>query len=480
MGLLTALGLPLLDSVKGPGAHAAMAKAAGPKAGPQAKAEVIEGDLNVVRLRKESLGRLRWDGHQGELFAFTDANGALVTGGPRAGWKKMATCNLFGRRALAANDDLNKLERAWRAGAAAVPKGTSDGVALAKRAKASMGAISERAKNDDKFAQVMNDYFRQIDALGPLSDAIAKADKKYSESTHRLKSTILDTKIQEQNDEIADLKDQEAELEKDRASTQKIFAQVLGLAGTIAAFAVAPAAAAAITLVSKGAEVSGNVLIDGAYDAKLGELESQLKDAKGKLGELKKSKYVEDIGAATDVLAQAAIDCKTAARLFTNAIRELMRRGAPALNVSSKSRDTAVISEVVARRSEQRQRLTALHASAQQFIDLLNGLTPGMTRLRDMYAWVGDWITDIAAADSRLARGSPWANAAELDAVSNAVQLGDWITHAGQVRGPCQAALTSSEGSAADAALAPFDEAMKYVEQAMSQPAKSNALPATS
>jgi hypothetical protein len=82
-----------------------------------------------------------------------------------------------------------------------------------------------------------------------------------------------------------------------------------------------------------------------------GHLYTQLKDAKGKLGELKKSKYVEDVGAATDVLAQAAIDCKTAVRLFTNAIKELMRRGAPALNVSSKSRDTAVISEVVTHRS---------------------------------------------------------------------------------------------------------------------------------
>jgi hypothetical protein len=92
------------------------------------------------------------------------------------------------------------------------------------------------------------------------------------------------------------------------------------------------------------------------------------KDAKGKLGELKKSKYVEDIGAATDVLAQAAIDCRTAARLFTNAIKELMRRGAPALNVSSKSRDTAVISEVVTGGSEQRQRLLALHVSAQQLL----------------------------------------------------------------------------------------------------------------
>jgi len=57
---------------------------------------------------------------------------------------------------------------------------------------------------------------------------------------------------------------------------------------------------------------------------------------------------------------------------------------------------------------------------------------------------------------------------------------GHWIAHAGQVRGQCQAALTSTEGSAAEAALAPFDEAMKYVEQAMSQPAKSNALPARS
>ncbi len=470
MSLFTSLGLTPPKN----GARPAVPQMAAPKAAPRPKAEVVEGELTAVSVRKESLGHFRWDGHRGELFGFTDASGALVQGGPRVGWRKMATCNLFGRRVIAANEDLNKLESAWRAGVAAVGKGTTDGVALAKRAKDSMEAISEHAKNDEKFAQVMNDYFRQIDALGPLADAIEKAHKKYSECTHKLKSTILDTKIQETNDEIADIKDQEAELEKERANTQKIFGQVLGLAGAIVGYAAAPAAAAAITLVSQGAGLAGNVLIDGVYDAKLGELEAQLKDAKVKLTGLKKSKYVEDIAAASDVLAQAAIECKTAAKGFTNALKELMRRGAPAVNVSSKSPKTAVISEVVARRAEQHKRLTSARTSAQQYLALLDGVSVGVGKLRDMYAWSGAWIKDIAVADSRLAPGSAWGNNAELIGASNAVQLGEWIARAPRVRNQCQAALKATEAGAANAALAPYDQAMKYVEDAMSQPARSN------
>lgn len=479
MGLLTSLGLtPPKAGASMPGPLATLPTAdsrdAGPRAAPKAKVEVIEGEPGVVKVRKESLGRLRWEGHRGELAAFTDANGALVTGGPRPGWRKMATCNLFARRVLAANEDLNALERAWRSGAAAVAKGLTDGEQLAKRVKASKDAISERAKDDDKFAQVMNDYFRQVDSMGPLSDGIEKADKKYSECMHRLKSVVLDTKIQETNDEIADLREAEADLEKDRASTLKIFEKVLGLAGAIAALAVAPAAAAAITAASQGMGLAGNLLIDGAYDAKLGELDGQLKDAKNKLSGLKKSKYVEDIAAASDVLAQATIDCRTAARAFTNAVKELLRRGAPAANVSSKSKDTAVISEVVSRRSEQRARITALRTSAQQFVSLLDGVSVGVTKLRDMYAYAGDWVDDIAKADPRLARGSAWAKAAELAAVGNALQLFDWLTHASQVRGQSLAVLKTTEGDAANVAMAPFEDAMKSVEEAMSQPARSN------
>ena len=293
------------------------------------KGQVSEGDPTLVVVRKIPLGETRWRDHKGTLLGYTTAEGALVTKAPSPAWKKMAVCNLFGRRSVIAMADAETLDRRWRDALRDVQAGIPRGQALLVRVKQAADAISERKKNDPKFQQAVNQYFRQVDELRALSEGINKADAHYAETLHRLESTILGTEIEATVDQVNAIKEQEGDVEKDRVRAKQIFGQVLSL-GTAIAGAGPFSAAAAISMVAKAADLIGNALIDGVYDAQIQQLEAKLHEAKGQLKELKSKKFHEDIAAAQEVVSQAISDCRSAAAVFVAALKDVGRSRAAA------------------------------------------------------------------------------------------------------------------------------------------------------
>ena len=438
------------------------------------KGQVSEGDPTLVVVRKIPLGETRWRDHKGTLLGYTTAEGALVTKAPSPAWKKMAVCNLFGRRSVIAMADAETLDRRWRDALRDVQAGIPRGQALLVRVKQAADAISERKKNDPKFQQAVNQYFRQVDELRALSEGINKADAHYAETLHRLESTILGTEIEATVDQVNAIKEQEGDVEKDRVRAKQIFGQVLSL-GTAIAGAGPFSAAAAISMVAKAADLIGNALIDGVYDKQIQQLEAKLHEAKGQLKELKSKKFHEDIAAAQEVVSQAISDCRSAAAVFVAALKDVGRSRAAAADASSSSKNdpTRIVAEAIGLQTQQHHALDTFTGAAEAFNRLSSGIEVGIRKLRDMHAYVSDWIVEVASADARLEPGTPWARQTELAGRSNAVELGQWIAFAPGAREACRQALVAMSGQAATAAMASYDEAMQTIEQALATQAPS-------
>jgi hypothetical protein len=469
MGLIQALGLTR-PAVKGQAANR-------PSAGSKGKPPSIKGDVQVEQaavVRKVSLGEVRWQRRKVILLGYTDADGDLVETPPSKGWKMMAASNLWGLRSLAAIKDANTLDGTWRAALPEVQAGVTRGKALVERVGKAADAISERKRIDTKFREAVNQYFRQVDGLRPLQNTITQADSHYREMLDGLQSTILGTQIEAENDEIGDLKDEEANVEKDRARAKEIFSQVLSLGGALAG--VAPVSAVSATaLITSAASLAGNVLIDGSYDLKIDILETKLKQAKEKLKDLKSKKFKADIEAAQERVIQAVSACHIAVDNFVSALKEAARSRAAAADASGakKGDATAIVAEAIALRTRQQAAIDTFDAAAAQYLKLSEGMEVGLRKLRDMQAWVGDWIKEVSVQDARLKLGSPWANQTELVGATNAVQLGDVILSGQQARDDCRKAKASMSDEAESAAMAPYLEALQIIETAMTRPAPS-------
>lgn len=484
MSLLQALNLTLPAKKAGAGGpppvHANdAAKATASRSEAKApKGVVVDGEPQVTEepvIRKFSMGIATWQHQRVELLGYTDEDGNVVTQPRSPGWKKMGIANVFFRRGLYAIENANALNEKWRAELKEVQAGMTRGKDLLARVHKAADAISERKRTDPTFQKAVNDYFRQVDSLPRLKASIGKASSHFREANDRLQSTILGTKIDAKNDDIADLKDQEADVEKERANAKAIFGEVLSLAGTVANFDPEKAATSAISVLSSGLALAGNLLIDGVYDGQIQILEMKLDDAKTALRALKSEKYKADIDAAQEVVVQAVEDCSIAANDFVAALKEAARLRAAAADAggANKGDTTAVVAETMALRSRQQAALDGFTTAAGEFVKLADGLLVDMRQLGDMQAYVGEWIDDIGSHDDRLKAGKAWAKQAEWVGASNAYTLAKWIDSVPMPRDECRKAVAVLSGKGGDAAMAPYVEALSVIETAMTVQAKS-------
>jgi predicted nucleic acid-binding Zn-ribbon protein len=483
MSLLDVLGLPVPKHLAvpvavpparpAPAASAAPTARAGPgvdrKKGGKPKVAVdMDGPVATVKVVKLSLGALRWKGHQGQLLAFTDAAGKLVTNGPRAGWRTMASGNMFSGRIVHALADLDKLEQQWRGQADRVRRGTVDGEALRRKVEGAMAAVRQRKAKDEKFREAMNAYFDQLSALPPLAEKIAQADAEFEAALSRLGEAVKQEEIEKVEEQVKAIEGDIAAVKAEAEQVKAIVGKVLTLGTEIRSFAVAPSATAAIGLLSQGVTALTGAIVDGQYAGTLGRLDAQLGAAQADLAKLKHEKSFFHIKEAQANLKSAVSKCREADLNFNRQVKEMTRKRATAQDKSGESPATRIVGEVIARRARQRQLIFELRSLGETYLRVLKPLAENIPKVRDKFSHVGDWIDDIAVDDPRLARGSAWANASELTASSNAYELGNWIERVAEVRRDCQKVLKEVEEAGAAAATAPYDQALELVEEALS------------
>jgi uncharacterized coiled-coil DUF342 family protein len=430
------------------------------------RASVTEGQLETVTVRKEPLGKLYWERrYKGQLFAFTDASGKRVTGGPGTGWKSMSACNVWGLRVVAALGDLDRDERAWRALVDRVHKGTADGQALAQQTAAAAGAIRQRRDKDKEFREAMRGYFQQFHQIQSRASEVASADAEFNEKLSHLAGVVTEGKIEDAKGKVDEVQGEIDQVKADIEQAKAIFSKVLSVGMDIRNFAVAPSVDALVSKLGEGVTALAGVIIEGQYAAKLGVLDAQLAQAKGELKRLKNERFQHAVKEAQAMLLGTIARCRKADNEFRAAVKELRYKRADASSEADEKGPTRFIAKVIAGRAQQRQAIQQLRDGGAAYVKLLDGVAVGVAKLTGAYAHVGDWIDDIAKALPQLARGSAWANGAELTAASNAVMLGNWTAYLPAARGDCEKALKSVGASA----MAPYEAALSEIEGALGQ-----------
>lgn len=469
MGLLSTLQLqpPASWAHGGPPGGGAQAGRSGPPgalgqaAGGAKKAAPAKSDGKAVATQ-QVLGHLRWGTHQGVLYALADGDGDEVEKGRGAQWRDMALANAGCRGLVAAHANLGAVEKKWRAQSDA-----TYGAALLKRVSDAMAAVSKRKADDPAFRAALQQYYKKFDEVKRLALDIEVKDSDFNARLSHLGSVLKTGEIEKAAAYVKMTEDEIAQVRADIEAAKGILGKVLSLGSSIQGFAAAPTAAGAIGLISQGVTELGGVIIEGQYAAQLGQLEAQLDGAKAQLAKLKTEKYQHDVDEARAQLKGAATQCKIAAEAFSSAVNEIGWMRATAMDEARKAPSTKVVGEAFEGIKKQRDAIRTLKGACEVYIKQVDGVTPGVNKLRDHFAYISDWIQRVSQVEAQLAPDSPWGRATELAGRKNAVELGEWLNHMPFVRGECTRALQAALDKSAAAAIAPYEEAVRRVNAAL-------------
>jgi hypothetical protein len=469
MTLLAALGLTHPQASPSQGSAPPLADTRSAKKGGAPK-PAVDGDggkMTTVKVVQLSLGVLRWQGHQGQLLAFTDDNGALVKGGPRVGWRAMGSGNMYGGRIVHALADLDSLEKRWRDQSVRLRKGTADGLTLLKKVREAMAAVTDRKGKDDKFQAAMTSYIEKSEELGEFAIAVQKADHQFMAKLDHLAGVMKDDAIAKVKESIEATEAEKAGVEKEIQQVKDAVNKVLSVATKIRDLAVSPDATKVVGMVSEGISDVAGVIIDGQYAGQLARLDTQLEASKEDLGKLVHDKAFLTIQEAQDELRVTVSDCESAQKKFTSAIQAVIFLRAKAVDRAGDSPSTKIVGEAIARRAAQQQLVLDQRNACATFLAVIEPLAANMPKFRDRFRQVGDWIDDIAVDNPQLARNTPWANACEFVGQSNSLELSKWIDRVGEVRTACQEVAKEVAEDATASALAPYEAALAAIKTAL-------------
>jgi hypothetical protein len=457
---------PALDA----DADTVRARPTGPnaKAAPKGTVDMPE-DFGTVSVKKLVIGPIQWQGHKGKLYAFSDASGNLVTNGPRHGWKSMAMGNMMGGRIVHALGDLGILEQAWRKESVDIAAGTKAGVELLAKVQGAAETFLKRKGTDDRFRVAMAEYFDQLAALPAMREKIVQATHELESKLASLGEAVKDEEMMKVEEEIKQTEGDIADIKAEAQAIKDAINTVMSVGKAIYGFATAPEAGKAIDLLSQGIGALSGAIVDAQYAGALGALDAKLQASQEHLAKAKHEKMYYHVSAAQANVKTAISKCQEVDADFNRAVKKMTVSRATAQDRAGDTKETRIFGEAIARRSEQRTRVLALRGMCDKWLVVMKPLAENIPKVQDKYRHVSDWLDDIAAGDERLQRETPWSNNAEWIGNANSIELGDWIVHVGQVRGDCEKIRGSMDDKGAGEATKPYDDAVKLVEELLSE-----------
>ena len=423
-------------------------------------------DMSDPKSGQVPLGSLNWGGrYRGKFWAITDVNGNIVRGGPSRILKDMAAMNQMGALVLKAIEDLETLDKQWRAEHDAVRKATADAANEVKSLAADVkkganGALAKRAKNDRDFFADVNGYVEKLEAAEALFRKIPGAEKDFVAASFKLNAVVFQYEVDQATDRHEDKEDELEQLKKDIEDAQEFFKDVVEVALNIAKQDWKDVAANAISYLGKKA-------IDAAYEPQLNTLKDQLEALKKEVKGLKDKQFFNAIEGARADLESAAIRLENAQADFKTALEQLARVQANARNELNESSSTKQVGKLSVGRTQQLKAITAGQTACRRYLELSKRGSARVSEIGDRYGAVGTFLTDASKTDPAFERTTLYARTLELSARSNVVMLDNWRNWAEHVQGECTKALKwLDEGDKGP--MAPFKEAISLVKQGMS------------
>jgi hypothetical protein len=423
-------------------------------------------EMNDPKAGQVPLGSVSWGGrYRGKFWAITDINGDIVRGGPNLILKDMAAMNHMGALALKAIEDLETLDKQWRAEHDAVRKSTSDAASDVKTLGADVkkgenGALAKRVKTDRDFFADVNGYIEKLEVAEGLFRKIPGAEKDFEAASYKLKAVVYQYEVDKATDKYKDKEEELEQLKEDIEEAQELFEKVVEFALNIAKKDWKDAAANAITYLGKKA-------IDAVYEPELNTLKAELESLKKEVKQLKDKQFVNAIEGARADLESAAIRLENAQADFKTALEQLARVQANARNELNESSSTKLAGKLIAGRAQQLKAITTAHSACRRYLEISKRGAGRIAEIGDNYADVGTFLTEAAKVDPAFKPTTLYARTLELAARSNVVMLDNWRNWVEHVQGECTKALKwLDEGDKGP--MAPFKEAISLVKQGMS------------
>jgi hypothetical protein len=423
-------------------------------------------DMNDPKAGQVPLGSISWGGrYKGNLWAITDVNGDIVRGGPSLILKDMATMNQMGALALKAIEDLETLDKQWRAEHDAVRKATSDASSDVKTLGADVkkgqnGALAKRVKGDRDFFTDVNGYIEKLEVAEGLFRKIPGAEKDFEAASFKLNAVVYQYEVDKASDRYKGKEEELEQLKKDIEEAQELFEDVVEFALNIAKRDWMDAAANAISYLGKKE-------IEAAYEPELNTLKDELEALKKDVKELKDKQFVSAIEGARADLESAAIRLENAQADFKTALEQLARVQANARNELNESSSTKVVGKLIVGRAQQLKAITTAQTACRRYLELSKRGSTRISEIGNNYGYVGTFLTDAAKVDPAFNPTTLYARTLEFSARANVVMLDNWRTWVAHVQGECSKALkwldVGDKGP-----MAPFKEAISLVKQGMS------------
>ena len=349
-------------------------------------------NVNDPKAAQVPLGSINWGGrYRGRLWAITNVNGDIVRGGTSLILKDMAAMNHMGALALKAIDDLETLDKQWRAEHDAVRKASDEAANDVKTLAADVKrgencTLAKRAKEDRDFFTDVNSYIEKLEVAEGLFRKIPGAEKDFQAASHKLNAVVFQYEVDKASDTYKDKEDELEQLKKDIEEAQDLFKDVVEIATNIAKGDWTDVAANALSFL-------GKKTIDAAYEPRLNTLKEELEALKKEVKELKDKQFFNAIEGARADLESAAIRLENAQADFKTALEQLARVQANARNELNESSSTKLVGKLIVGRAQQLKAITAGQTACRRYLELSKRGSDRISEIGDCYGNVGTFLT---------------------------------------------------------------------------------------
>jgi vacuolar-type H+-ATPase subunit I/STV1 len=264
-----------------------------------------------------------------------------------------------------------------------------------------------------------------------------------------------------------EIKDDQAKLkalEDEIAAYKHVFHEIADIAQKVAKQDWAGLASKALDF---AVDQAIDALADARYGKDLADMQAKLAKAQEELKNLTFEALHKAVEAAHHGVSQSLIGLDKARQEFNNSIQELARLHSVASIRLEKSPSTKAVGIMLEQRAKQVHAINVASSKCEGYLRDSATRRKNIGTGRDKYRVIGSWLDKAAAADPAFVRSKPYAKMIEQTMLSNAVEFGNWDTHAQTVEAECNKALSWLADAGPSGPMVHFDRAVAVIKKGM-------------
>jgi hypothetical protein len=401
----------------------------------------------------------RKGGRDSKLWYLVDRSGAVVRRGGRE-LQAMARMNQLCEEMLNVTIDIVTLDQEWHRKISEVWAAVKAAHKDVEQLEKVLPAITGRMDTDPDFFGRVNNYLVALTKPESAIGVIAAAAADLKEAEADLRVAVTDLQIERVRDELKIKNEEMEQLKKDIAEAKRIFKSVISIVKQVADMDWKGLATRALDYLE---EYAIDKTIEADYEQDLKRLQQELANANAKLRKLTTQKLVDAIEARVRGVEAATTRLTNAQKGLNTAVKELGRYRADAQNELNDSKSTALAGKLLGERGKQVLTIASARSLCDRFTNMSAAVSNDVSSLATDFGTVFKLLQKPAESD-------PAWGTARMSAEYDRVNLKMWADHSLKGRqNECSKARKWLDENGAKGPMAPFDDAIALIHQALSK-----------